>query len=418
MDGRMPRISNRLSSIALKALPAGKYPDGDGLYLIKSVPECGRWMLRFRQFGRRRDMGLGGWPAVGLADARKRAMAARQHLRDGADPISVRQAQRQAHSVLLRDVAQDCFEARKNDLRGAGVAGRWFSPLELHVLPKLGATPVAQLNQVSIKETLHSLWREKPVTAMKALERLGIVVRHAAAMGLNVDLQATSKARLLLGAPRHKVQHIPAMPWTEVPAFYASLIDPSSTHLALRLLVLTGVRSAPVRQCHIDQVDFASRIWTVPADIMKGRMGSTSEFRVPLAGEAMRVIEQAADSTCRDGWLFGGGGGVVSDMTLSMHMKRRGLGARPHGFRTSLRVWLAEQTNASREVAETILAHVVGGKVERAYRRTDLLEQRRIYMELWAQFLLAPQSPAAGATGPTKAACTLSDAEGTGAVLV
>jgi len=344
-------------------------------------------MLRYRQFGRRRDMGLGGWPAVSLSDARRKADEARHQLRGGQDPIAVRQAKRRTHLFLLRDVAKDCFDARKSDLRGEGMAGRWFSPLELHVLPKLGTTPVTQISQIAIRDALAQMWREKPVTAAKALERLGIVMKHAAAMGLDVDLQSTAKARLLLGKPRHQVQHIPAMPWIDVPAFYASLSETSSTHLALRFLILTGVRSAPVRQSRFDQMDLDNCVWTVPAEVMKGRVGSTSTFRVPLSPEAVRVIEMAKASTARNGLLFAGGDGAISDMTLSMYMKRQGLEARPHGFRTSLRVWLAEQTDASREVAETTLAHTVGGKVERAYRRTDFLEQRRKYLEAWAQFV-------------------------------
>lgn len=366
MDGHMPRLSNRLTALALRALPVGKHLDGGGLYLIKSDTEGGRWMLRYRQFGRRRDMGLGGWPAVGLAEARRRSDAARQQVRNGEDPIAARQSTRRAHLVLLRDVAKDCFEARKSDLRGDGMAGRWFSPLELHILPKLGSTPVTQISQVAIKDALQSLWREKPVTAAKALERLGIVLKHAAAMGLDTDLQATAKARLLLGKPRHQVQHIPAMPWAEVPAFYASLSEHSPTHLALKLLILTGVRSAPLRHARENQIDFTNRVWTVPAEIMKGRVGSTSEFRVPLSIEAISVIETARELTSGGGFLFSNGTGAVSDMTLSMYMKRRRLDARPHGFRTSLRVWLAEQTDASREVAETILAHTPDGRRSKA----------------------------------------------------
>lgn len=383
----MPRLSNRLTAVGLRSLPAGKHLDGNGLYLIKSDLDTGRWMLRYRLFRRRRDMGLGGWPAVGLADARRAAESARLHLSNGEDPIGVRQVKRRAHIHLLRDVATDCFEARKGDLRDDGAAGRWFSPLEIHVLTKLGSTPITQINQVAIKDVLSSLWRDKPVTATKALERLGIVFKHAAAMGLEVDLQATAKARLLLGKPRHQVQHIPAMHWRDVPDFYASLSETSVTHFALRLLILTGVRSAPLRNIHVDQIDVQNRIWTVPADVMKGRLGSTNDFRVPLSSEAINVINSATSAISRNGILFPGGDGVISDMTLSMAMRRRGLEARPHGFRTSLRVWLAEETDASREVAETILAHTVGGKVERAYRRTDFLEQRRKLMERWAEFV-------------------------------
>ena len=118
---------------------------------------------------------------------------------------------------------------------------------------------MVSLNQVMIKDTLAQLWKEKPVTAQRALERLGIILRYAAAMGLEVDLQATAKARLLLGKPRHQVQHIPAMAWSDVPNFYSSLVDLSSTHLALRLLILTGMRSAPVRHAALPQIDLTRR---------------------------------------------------------------------------------------------------------------------------------------------------------------
>ena len=184
------------------------------------------------------------------------------------------------------------------------------------------------------------------------------------------------------------------MPWTEAPAFYASLSEASPTQLALRLLILTGVRSAPLRHIRLDQIDKDARVWTVPADVMKGRVGATSEFSIPLAPEAMSIVEQAASTFGRHGFLFpGGADGVISDMTLSLHMKRQGISARRHGFRTSLRVWLAEQTSAPHEIAETILAHTVGSKVVRAYRRTDFLEQRRALMQQWADHLSSVSLP-------------------------
>jgi integrase len=383
----MARGLKRLTVVGLRALRPGKHLDGGGLHLLKTSADAGRWMLRYRLFGRRRDMGLGAWPTVSLAEARRAAELARAGIRSGEDPITTRREFRRSQLNLLRDVAQECFEARKASLKGEGEAGRWFSPLELHVLPRLGATPVTQIRQVAIRDALVQLWREKPVTAGKALDRLGLVLRHAAAMGLDVDLQATMKAKLLLGAPRQQVRHIPALPWSEVPAFYAALDTTSPTHLALRLLILTGMRSAPVRMIRRDQVDFKDMVWTVPAETMKGRVGQTAEFRVPLSSQATHVV-RLASKAARDGLLFPGAkGAVISDMTLSMYMRRAGLEARPHGFRTSLRVWLAEQTDAPREIAETILAHTVGAKVERAYRRTDFLEQRRTLMQRWADFV-------------------------------
>ena len=282
-------------------------------------------------------------------------------------------------------MAKEAFEARKPELREDGKAGRWFSPLELHVLPKLGKVPIEDIDQRDIKNTLAEIWHTKGVTAGKALHRLNIVFQHAAAMGLDVDLQATQKAKALLGKSRHKATPIPALPWQEVPAFYQSLSDGTATHLALRLLILTGLRSKPIRFCHLDQI--AGDTWTVPAEIMKAKKGHEQEFRVPLSKEALDVIEQAKPLS-RDGFLFPGARkGVISDATMSALMERQGLEARPHGFRSSFRTWCAEATTSSEDLAETALAHATGNKVSRAYKRTDLLDLRRPLMAKWADFV-------------------------------
>lgn len=145
------------------------------------------------------------------------------------------------------------------------------------------------------------------------------------------------------------------------------------------------MRSGPLRNLRTEQIN--QDVWIVPAEAMKGRKGATTDFRVPLSTEALRKIELAQPHV-RKGFLFPNSRqGVISDMTLSRHMERRGLEARPHGFRTSLRTWLAEATNTPHEVAEAMLAHVVDGSVVRAYRRTDFLEQRALLAERWADYV-------------------------------
>jgi len=241
---------------------------------------------------------------------------------------------------------------------------------------------VQEVDAQALRDVLKPIWHTKADTARKAANRLNIVMKHAAALGVDVDLQAVEKARALLGQSRHKAQNIPAMPWAEVPAFYQSLSDLTSVHLALRFLILTGQRSKPVRFLHLDQID--GDVWTVPGELMKGKEGKTEDFRVPLCTEALAVIE-TAKPMARDGFLFPSQQkGIVSDMAMGMHMRRKGLESRPHGFRTSLRVWLAEATSAPHEVAETMLAHKVDSAVTRAYRRTDFLDERRKLHERWA----------------------------------
>ena len=282
----------------------------------------------------------------------------------------------------LATIAEEAFEARKAELRDDGRAGRWFSALENHVLPKLGGLPVEDIDQRDIRNTLAPIWHTKAGTADKALQRLSIVMQYAAAMGLDVDIQATSKAKALLGKSRHVVKIIPSMSWQEVPGFYASLNDGTITQMALRLLILTGLRSKPIRFCRLDEID--GEVWTVPAGNMKARKGQEVEFRVPLSAEAMSVIEQASQFD-RNGFLFPNRRrGVISDATMSRYMEREGLEARPHGFRSSFRTWCAEATDTPEQIAETAIAHVTGSKVQRAYRRTDYLQQRKVLMQRWA----------------------------------
>lgn len=384
---------HKLTALKIKSLPPGKYEDGAGLRLIIRTDGGGQWIFRYTCHGRRREMGLGGLKAISLKDARDRAAECRALVARGIDPISERARQRTAarkNRNILRDVALDAFESRKASLKGDGTAGRWFSPLEIHILPKLGNVPVSELTQRDIRDVLQPIWHEKASTARKAIDRLNITLKHAAALGLDVDIQAVDKAKALLGAQRHTSTAIPSMRWQDVPEFYASLLDNTPTQLALRLLILTGLRTFPIRFARADEI--GSNVWTIPAANMKSRRGKGEDFRVPLSEEALRVIGLARQHE-RNGYLFHSRKTVISDAAMSRHMERLGLEARPHGFRASLRTWLAERTDAPHEVAETMLAHAPGSKVVRSYRRTDFLEQRRDLLELWARHCTSEEAP-------------------------
>ena len=382
---RLARSLNKLTALAVKNAAPGKYSDGGGLWLHKRDDGAGQWVFRFTIYGRRREMGLGALIEVSLKDAREAAEKWRSLAAKGLDPIKERarerrEAEKRLH--LLEDVANDCFESRKAELKGDGASGRWWSPVKVHIIPKLGKTPVAEIDQTVIRDAIAPIWHSKAESARKALNRLGLIMRHAAALGLEVDLQAPDKARALLGQQRHLAQNIPALPWQEVPAFYSAISQGTITQLALRLLILTGVRSAPVRFLHQSQIE--GDVWTIPGERQKGRKDKTPDFRVPLVPEALAVIT-AAKAHSRDGFLFPSAKkGVISDSTMAVFMKDKKMAARPHGFRSSLRDWIAETTDTPHDVAEMMLGHLVGGKVERAYRRTDFMEQRRKLLERWA----------------------------------
>ena len=380
------RAINRLSALSVKNLPAGKHADGGGLWLIKREDGGGKWIYRYTIKGKRREMGMGSIRFVTLKDVRNDVEQWRRVVSTGKDAIRQRDRERRDAEVAkptLETVAKACFEARKADLKGGGSAGRWYSPLELHVMPKIGDVPIEELTQNDLRDALATIWHKKAETARKAMNRLTIIFRHGAAMGLPVDMQVTLKAKALLGAQRKQSKHIPAMPWREVPGFVRSLSDGGMVEECLLFAIFTACRSGEVRAATWDEIDLDENLWTIGGD----RMKAGKEHRVPLTPPALAVLERVRPHTSQ-GFIFPSQRrGCVSDMAMGMLMRRRGLEYRPHGFRSSFRDWCAEETDAPREVAEACLAHTTGSEVERAYRRTDFIDRRRELMRKWSDHL-------------------------------
>ena len=376
-------LYNALTQMRAKNLDEGKYADGQGLWLIKRNKFAGKWQLRFVVRGKRREMGLGRWPDVSIAEARGRAAHARKLVRDGLDPIEERKKEREKPpAVTLAEAAQGCFEAKKAGLKNPNAVKRWKGLLDHHVLPKIGDRPIEEIDQHTIKKTLDSIWHEKAETARKSLGHIGQVIQYAAALGLDVDMQATMKARALLGKQAHKVQHIPSMPYQEAPEFYQWLqTQPGIAPLALRFLILTAARTTEVRLATFDEID--GDVWTLSGE----RTKTGQEHRIPLSEEALSVIEQVASQSKNQYLFHAQRGKPLSDMAMSAFMRREGYEARPHGFRGTFRTWAEEQTDAAFEVKEAALGHSVDTGVVGAYQRSDRLERRRSLLDEWDQHL-------------------------------
>lgn len=377
-------ISNALTQMKARNLGPGKHFDGQGLMLVKSRKDAGKWLLRLVVDGKRREMGLGRWPDVSIAEARESAANARKRLRDGTDPVAERRKTfRTKKRLSVGDAVQSCFEARQAELKGDGKAGRWLSPLKTHVLPKIGTMAIEDIDQHELKRILEPIWHTKPDTARKAMNRINLTLKHAAALDLDVDLQAVMKAQALLGKRRHTVQHIPSLPYSEAPAFYQRLCTlnfPSA--LALRYLILTVARSSEVRLATNAEIE--DDVWIIPTD----RTKTGNENKVPLADEALHVIKRAQTEDFSPFLFTSDKGKPLSDMAMSGLMKRENLAARPHGFRSTFRTWAEECTDASFEVKEACLGHVVDNGVIGAYQRSDRLELRRSLLSKWEHYLL------------------------------
>lgn len=253
------------------------------------------------------------------------------------------------------------------------------------MLPKLGKVPVVKLDQHDIVRTLKPIWHRKNVTARKAMSRLTMVLRHAIAQGFGVDLRIIEHARILLGDNLKPAVNIKSLHYLNVPDFYMTLNDTDSVHLALRMLILTGVRSDSVNNMRFDQIE--NGVWTIPKAHVKGRLQFVEDFKVPLSPGAKEVIACARRIAASDYLFCNSRGGPLNKMAMRNWILDQGIDAKPHGFRSSFRTWIAEQTDAQHEVAEACICHLVKSSVEKAYNKSAYFPNRVPLMTLWSDYL-------------------------------
>jgi integrase len=392
-------MRNKLTPLRVKSLPKGTHTDGGCLILRVDTSLTRRWFYRYQIHGNRHDLYLGKFPEVSLADAREQRDQQAFLRRQGKDPKQARAASKITASAGMSfgDLTDRAFDATRDSLKGDGIAGRWMSPLTLYALPKIGQMAASDVDQSVVEAVLRPIWKTKHPTAIKLANRIGIVLRHGAALGLPVHIDAVDRAKLILGRQVTVPKSHPAMPWRDLPQFYQSLKDESIPQLALKLTILTLHRLRPVRLARDEEFD--GDIWTVPGANMKGGILQT-DFRVHITDEMHSVIGAARKLHMRDGYLFpsmtrGGTSPVVSDAAMEKVMRAHdgawGASYRPHGLRSTFRMW-AEEHAVDYAVAETQLAHRDGGSIERVYQRSDLLERRAKTMQKWSDFMMGETS--------------------------
>jgi integrase len=409
--------------------------DGGGLLLEVQPSGAKVWLCRLTVAGKRRDMGLGAFPTVSLKDARVAARVAREIAARGDDPIearkrrareqaAARKAAAEAQARTFRSVAELCIDSQKPGWKNPRTARLWEASLARWVYPAIGDMPVGEIDRPAVLRAVGDVWRARPQTARKVLHRIAVVLRYAAAHGWRSN-DNPADARLLRHAglpalPGGRKQ--PSLPWTRVPAFMKAL---DAMHgmapLALRLLILTALRSGEVRNARWSWVSFDGVLTlTIPGEWMKRKKtAEVQPHRVPLSHPALETLARAyslATGTpakpgdlprlvplMRDALIFPSAkrDTPLSDMALSAVMRRMnanrpedapppwrdpdGREAVPHGFRASFSSWVDDTRPHEREAAERALAHEVGNKVSAAYRRSDLFDRRIRLMADWAE---------------------------------
>ena len=364
---------------------AGRYCDGNGLYLEVQPTGSRSWIQRIAIRGRRRELGLGGFPLVSLAEAREMAFANRKLAREGGDPLA--EKQRAKGIPTFAEASERVWTDMRSGWRSPRHAHNWKSSLTRFVFPHIGSMPVCDVTSSDLLSTLHRIWHMRPATARRVLQRVSTVMEWAIAMQFRSD-NPCERLGLVLGPQQDSVRHMPALPYGDVPLAIRKVQASRamvSTRLAFEFLVLTAARSGEVRGALWTEIDIAACVWTIPA----ARTKANREQRIPLCDRAVQILDSAralCNGTSR--FVFPGARrNSLSGMTISKLLRDLEVDAVPHGFRSSFRDWAAERTDHPREVIEAALAHVVQNKVEAAYARSDLFERRRVLMNDWAAYL-------------------------------
>ena len=378
-----------LSAARAKALKdPGRYADGDGLHLYVSTTGRKSWVQRITIDGRRRDIGLGSFPVVSLAQAREKAMDNRAAVAQGRDPLAEKHVQ---IVPTFWEAAHAVHKANKPRWRNDRHIASWMQTLVRHAMPTLGDTPLDRIDRGDVLRILTPIWTTRPETARRVRQRIRTVFLWGMAHGY---METNPAGEAIDGAlpPMPKVKaHFRALPYQDVAAALetvASSQASAAAKLCFRFLVLTAARSGEARGATWDEIDFQVQEWRIPSQRMKAGI----EHRVPLSEPTLDVLREAFVLRDERGLVFPSplkAGAPMSDMTLTKILRAVGLADRAtvHGFRSSFKNWTLEQTDTPWAVSEAALAHVLGNSTEQAYARSDLFDRRRSLLQQWADYL-------------------------------
>ena len=419
----MPKKAKELSALSVAKIKGnGRHAVGgvNGLHL-RIVNDSRAWVLRvvvgqrFDENGKqqlhRRDIGLGSYPEVSLAEARAKAHEMKAQIRNGNDPIQQKQDQLQAlrtqklRNRTFRECAQIVIANKSRELKNQKHIAQWSTTLETYIYPTLGDISIGTITKVDIAEVLRPIWIEKNETAKRIRGRIETIFDYAKAMEyFEGDNPAEWKGNLepILGNLKQESRPHPSLPYDQVSTFIQHLRQKDGiSPKALEFAILTACRSGEIFGAIWQEIDFENKVWTIP----KERMKAEKEHRVPLSEPAIELLKSIQTDIEPQSYIFPAPrtGSMLSDMSLTtlikrMHeqkLKENSLGyidpkqnriITTHGFRSTFRDWSADKTDYPREVCEHVLAHKLPDEVEAAYLRGAYLEKRKSLMADWAEF--------------------------------
>ncbi|AKM10993.1 tyrosine-type recombinase/integrase [Croceicoccus naphthovorans] len=387
----MARSINKLNAITARNLTKpGLHADGRGLYLNVEKSGAKSWRYIFKHARRRRELGLGSYPTVSLAEARSRAEELNQRRSEGECPTSYRVVETDdtEQPTTFGEFATDYVDLQKAGWKNLKHRQQWRNSLETYCGP-IWDKSISDVDLEDLQTILRPIWLDKHETASRVRGRIERVLDAARLKGLRTgENPAAWRGNLALLLPKVRKgpkRHQPSMPYQDAPEFISRLrSNDGLASRALELTIHTATRTSEVLHARWDEFDLDVAVWTIPAE----RMKAGRAHRVPLSEQVIALIEALPR---QNAYLFPGAkpDKPLSNMSMLQVLRRMGLGRYTvHGFRSSFRDWAADVAEVPREIAEAALAHQVGSEVERAYRRGDALEQRRDLMRKWSKFVV------------------------------
>ena len=393
----------------IKALAEpGRHRDGDGLYLYVAPGGAKSWVQRIVVNGRRRDIGLGSCPLVGLAKARELATENRSAVAEGRDPLAEKwRAKETARNPdrcapTFEEAFAEFFDGYRRDLSNEKHIGQWQSTMRTYVFPAMGRETCDDITRSDVLTALEPIWSEKHETASRVRQRMETVLDWVIAKGYRTNTENPADKALLKVLPkvRREQKHHPALDYSKVGWAIARVHHSNSnllTKLAFEFLVLTAARTDEVRSANWGEILWERRTWEISAAKMKARC----PHRVPLSDRAMEILQELWPIAGPDGLIFPSrpGGGRASDMTYNEMMRRLGIPGVPHGFRSSFTDCTEERHPEYSHAVDAALAHQENNKKRKAYKRTDFFKPRTVLMQLWADYIANSEKPLDGKPG-------------------
>lgn len=394
----MPKIAKPLGALEVSRLTgAGLHAVGTvaGLYLAINKNGARSWILRTKVGNRRTDIGLGSYPAIALSVARERALEAKEKIRQGIDPIADKRARRSVIEWTFDRCAAEYIALHRAGWKNAKHAQQWENTLATYASPEFGSKHVREIGISEVLSAIQPHWLTKNETMVRLRNRIELVLSWAAVKGFRAkENPAAWRGNLDSVLPKpskvNKRKAHKALPYTDINRFVSRLaLSDGMSAKCLHFLILTATRSNEARGAQWSEIDMQAQTWTIPAERMKAGIG----HRIPLSEPAVALLASLPRFEGNHNVFQGRANKPLSDMSLTLHMRRMEVDAVPHGFRSTFVDWAAERTNYPPELREMALAHKIVNQTQAAYQRGDMFERRRALMKDWAEFVHTPPTP-------------------------